>query len=108
MREEIKEYFEKVKNRVTANPTYIAILRKRDKLANRIRNGLLAFCSVLSPFWTFFCTKKHDPDKTNETSQDVINSKKIDFFFVYLRLCMYLVTCYLSLQKNDNHSKSLH
>lgn len=83
MREEIKEYFEKVKNRVTANPTYIAILRKRDKLANRIRNGLLAFCSVLSPFWTFFCTKKHDPDKTNETSHDVINCKKLTFFCLF-------------------------
>ena len=90
MREEIKEYFEKVKNRVknrvTANPTYIAILRKRDKLANRIRNGLLAFCSVLSPFWTFFCIKKYDPDKTNETSQDVINSEKLTLFFLLIHV----------------------
>ena len=54
-----------LKKRVTSTPTYKKFLTKRDKLANRIRDGILAFFSILGPCWTFLFVKKPDSDETS-------------------------------------------
>ena len=77
MREKIKRFFDKIKNKVSSSPTYIKFVRKRDKLANRIKNAILALFSVIGPVWSFLFVKRSDPDETsdeqsNEISQDVI------------------------------------
>ena len=74
MREKIKRFREMISN----SPTYKKFIRKRDILAERIKNALLAFCSWIGPVWNFLFLKTQDPDESdfdeanNEIRQDVI------------------------------------
>ena len=63
----VKETKERIKHKVTTSPAYIAFLQKRDKLANHILNGLLAFFSSIAPCWTFLFVKR--PDESSEDSK---------------------------------------
>ena len=71
----VRKAKESLKKRVTSTPTYKKFLKKRDKLANRIRDGILAFFSILGPCWTLLFVKTSDNDKTSEVGNKI--SKKV-------------------------------
>ena len=54
----------KIKDKITKSPTFIKFLRMRDKLAERILTGLLAFFDAVSPVWNFLFL--HKPGKKND------------------------------------------
>ena len=58
MKEKTKRFFEKIKS----SPSYVKFLRIRDKLAERIKNGLLAFFNAIAPVWNFLFLKRQNPD----------------------------------------------
>ena len=76
MREKIKRFCEKISNKISSSPTYIKSVRKRDKLAQRIKSSLLAIFNAICPVWSFIFLKTQDPDEShvpsNEIRQDVI------------------------------------
>ena len=75
MREKVKKYFKKVRDKITSHPTYVAFSRQADKLAKPILTGLLAFFSCIGPLLTFLCTKTPDTDKSdNKVSRSVIQT----------------------------------
>ena len=77
MREKIKRFREKISKKISNSPTYRKFIQKRDKLAGRIENALLACFSSIGPIWNFLFLKTQDPDESdlqsNEIRQDVIN-----------------------------------
>ena len=73
MIEKIKSFFEKKPKKSSSSPTKENFIQKRDKLAESIKNALLAFFDAISPVWTFLFLGTPDPNKpSNEISQDVI------------------------------------
>ena len=71
----VRKTKDSLKKRVTSSPTYKKFLKKRDKLANRIRDGILAFFSIFGPCWTFLFVKTSDSDETSEVDNEI--SKKV-------------------------------
>ena len=67
----VREKKDSLKKRVTSTPTYKKYLKKRNKLANRIRDGILAFFSILGPCWTFLFVKIPDVDETTGVSNEI-------------------------------------
>ena len=65
---------------ISSSPTYIKFEKKRDELAERIKNALLALFSSIGPIWNFMFLKTQDPDESdfdetnNEIRQDVIKN----------------------------------
>ena len=74
MREKIQQFCKEIWNRISRTPTYKKFLRKRDKLAGRIKNALLGFFSSIGPVWNFMFLKTTDPDEldSDKIRQDVI------------------------------------
>ena len=68
MREKIKRFREKISNKISSSSTYKKFIQKRDKLAGRIKNALLAFFSSIGPVWNFLFLKTQDPDETQQPS----------------------------------------
>ena len=68
MREKIKDFFEKLSDKVTSSPAYAKALRVRDKIAACILKGLLAFLNAIGPVWNFFCLKTQDGPQITESS----------------------------------------
>ena len=85
MREKIKRFREKISNKIKASPTYKKFIRKRDELADPIKNALLAFFTSIGPVWNFLFLKTQDPDEcdfdeaNNEIRQDVIELPSAGF-----------------------------
>ena len=61
MKEKIKRYSEKKWQTVEKHPTYKAFLQRRDKLAERIKNAILALFNAIGPVWNFLFLKTQDP-----------------------------------------------
>ena len=73
MREKIKRFREKISKKISSSPTHGKFLRMRDKLADRIKNALLACFSAIGPVWIFLFVKTPDPEApSNEIRLDVI------------------------------------
>ena len=68
MKKKIKQFFNKISERVSKHPTYLAFTRKRDILADNIRVAVMALFSVIGPLWKFFFLKTGDPDKSVRTA----------------------------------------
>ena len=71
MREKLKRGREKFSNRISSSPAYKKFIRKRDKLALPIKNSLLAFFSSIAPVWNFLFLKTQDPDKSQQSSNEI-------------------------------------
>ena len=55
---------DKIKEKLTKSPFFIAFLRMRDKLAQFLLTTLLAFFDAVGPVWNFLFIKKPDEKKT--------------------------------------------
>ena len=63
------KFFKKIKHKIRSHPSYIAISRQGDKVADCILKVLLGFLNIVGPVWNFFFVKTPDPeDKTNGIS----------------------------------------
>ena len=62
MKEKIKQFFDKISERVSKHPTYVAFIRKRDVLADFIRVAVLALFNAIGPLWTFLFVKNSDSE----------------------------------------------
>ena len=62
MIEKIKRFFKKIKTKVSSLPAYKKFLKIRHKVAELMKNGLLAFFNAIAPVWNFLFLKKQDPD----------------------------------------------
>ena len=67
----VRKTKDSLKKRVASSPAYKKFLRKRNKLANCIRDGILAFFSILGPCWTFLFVKTPDIDETTGVSNEI-------------------------------------
>ena len=83
MREKIKRFREKISNKISSSSTYKKFIRKRDKLAERMKNAFLACLSSIGPVWNLLFLKTQDPDESeqpsNEIRQNVIDLVMINF-----------------------------
>ena len=70
MKEKIKQFFRKYKDKLSArlakSPTYVKFLKKRGELAEWMRLKILAFFTYISPVWIFLCVKTNDPDLASD------------------------------------------
>ena len=66
---DVKQFYQKtkvkIKKKLETYPAYFKVLRVRDKIAEHIRNGLLAFFNAVGPLWTFLFVKAPKPDRTS-------------------------------------------
>ena len=85
MREKFKRFREKISNKISSSPTYKKFIRKRDELAEPIKNALLACFSLIGPVWNILFLKTQDPDESdfdeakNKIRQDVIKNLILGF-----------------------------
>ena len=75
MRECIERFFEKVSDKVSSSPSYVKFIRKRDIVAEYIKNALLACFSAIGPVWNFLFLETPDP---NSLSDEPVSSSETD------------------------------
>ena len=77
MREKIKRFRERISNIISNSPIYKKFIRKRDKLAEQIKNGLLAVFYAIGPVWTFLFVKTQDLEASEQPSNQVRQEVRI-------------------------------
>ena len=80
MREKIKRFTEKI----SSSPTYAKFLRKRDKLAERIKNALLACLSTIAPLWNFLFLRKSQDAFSGEPASSNTDTKSPGYKLNYI------------------------
>ena len=91
MREKIKRFFDKTSNKISSSPTYVKFLLKRDKLAERVKNALLAFLNAIGSVWNFLFLKTPDPDESDsDQPSNEIRKGVIKKFSLSVRLIISL------------------
>ena len=70
MREKIKNFREKISNKISSSSAYKKFIQKRDKLAGRVKNAFLSFVAAIGPVWNFLFLKD-DPDESDLRSNEI-------------------------------------